>query len=47
MPSYDDVRAVAPAVLAHRVVLNFEAEADGRTTRDVVQELLEDTRTWT
>jgi len=47
MPSYDDVRAVAPAVLAHRVVLNFEAEADGRTTRDVVQELLDDTRAWT
>jgi MoxR-like ATPase len=47
IPSYDDVRAVAPAVLAHRVVLNFEAEADGRTTRDVVQELLEDTHTWT
>lgn len=46
LPSYDDVRAVAPAVLAHRVVLNFEAEADGRTTRDVVAELLEISRSW-
>jgi MoxR-like ATPase len=46
IPSYDDVRAVAPAVLAHRLVLNFEAEADGRTTRDVIRELLEETRQW-
>jgi MoxR-like ATPase len=47
LPSYDDVRAVAPAVLAHRVVLNFEAEADGRSTRDVIQELLEESKGWT
>lgn len=47
IPSYDDVRAVAPAVLAHRVVLNFEAEADGRTPRDVVAELIELSRRWT
>jgi MoxR-like ATPase len=47
IPSFDDVRAVAPAVLAHRVVLNFEAEADGRATRDVVGELLQETHAWT
>ncbi len=47
IPSYDDVRAVAPAVLAHRVVLNFEAEADGRVTRDVIAELLEEGNAWT
>ncbi|MGD8321799.1 MAG: MoxR family ATPase [Gemmatimonadota bacterium] len=47
MPSLDDVRAVAPAVLAHRLVLNFEAEADGRGTRDVIQELLQETKGWT
>jgi MoxR-like ATPase len=47
VPSYDDVRAVAPAVLAHRVVLNFEAEADGRTPRDVVAELIQQSRRWT
>ncbi len=47
LPSYDDVRSVAPAVLAHRLVLNFEAEADGRTTRDVIHELLEESRGWT
>ena len=47
MPSMEDVRAVAPAVLAHRVVLNFEAEADRRGTRDVIQELLEESQGWT
>jgi len=47
MPSLDDVRAVAPAVLAHRLVLNFEAEADRRGTRDVIQELLSEARGWT
>jgi MoxR-like ATPase len=47
IPSYDDVRAVAPAVLAHRLVLNFEAEADGRTTRDVIRELLQESEGWT
>ena len=47
IPSYDDVRAVAPAVLAHRIVLNFEAEADGRVTRDVIAELLEEGNAWT
>jgi MoxR-like ATPase len=47
LPSYEDVRAVAPAVLAHRVVLNFEAEADGRRSRDVISELLEESQGWT
>ncbi len=47
IPSYDDVRAVAPAVLAHRLVLNFEAEADGRDTRNVIQEHLEESNGWT
>ncbi|MDH3271807.1 MAG: MoxR family ATPase [Gemmatimonadota bacterium] len=47
IPSYEDVRAVAPAVLAHRLVLNFEAEADGRSTRDVIAELLQESQGWT
>ncbi len=29
MPDIDDVRAVAPSVLRHRLVVNFQAEADG------------------
>ncbi|MDX1494575.1 MAG: MoxR family ATPase [Longimicrobiales bacterium] len=47
IPSYEDVRAVAPAVLAHRLVLNFEAEADGRSTRDVIAELVQESQGWT
>ena len=35
-----DVRAVAPHVLGHRVVLGFEAEARGRRAPDVVEALL-------
>ena len=47
IPTYEDVRSVAPAVLAHRVVLGFEAEAEGRSTRDVVAELLRESKGWT
>ena len=38
----DDVRAVAAAVLRHRVVLSFEAEAEGLTVDRVIQDLLEE-----
>jgi MoxR-like ATPase len=40
MADLDDVRTVAPAVLRHRVLTNFSAEAAGRNSEDVVQELL-------
>jgi MoxR-like ATPase len=40
MADLDDVRTVAPAVLRHRVLTNFSAEAAGRASEDVVQELL-------
>jgi len=46
VPTYDDVRAVAPMVLAHRVVPSFEAEADGVTPRDVIRTLLEESQAW-
>ncbi|MFH1464491.1 MAG: AAA family ATPase, partial [Pseudomonadota bacterium] len=39
-PSVADVRALAPAVLSHRLVLNFEAEASGVDARQVVADLL-------
>ncbi|MBN2191595.1 MAG: MoxR family ATPase [Polyangiaceae bacterium] len=38
----DDVRAVAPAALRHRILLNFEGEAEGVKTDDVITELLEE-----
>jgi len=47
LPNHDDVRAMASAVLAHRIVLNFEAEADGMSTRDVVAGLLRESHSWT
>jgi len=40
-PSVEDVRAVAPSVLRHRLVTNFSAEADGITSGDIVSKLLE------
>jgi MoxR-like ATPase len=36
----DDVRTVAPAALRHRVLLNFEAEAEGITADALVADLL-------
>jgi MoxR-like ATPase len=43
MADLDDVRVVAPAVLRHRVLANFAAEAADRTSEDLVKELLEAT----
>jgi MoxR-like ATPase len=36
----EDVRALAPDVLRHRIVLTFEAEAEDLTTDDVVAKVL-------
>jgi len=41
VPSPDDVRAIAAPVLRHRLLLNFQAEADGIDTDHVVSRLLE------
>jgi MoxR-like ATPase len=38
--SIDDVRAVAAAVLRHRVILNFDAHADGQTVDTILVEIL-------
>ncbi len=40
--SFDDVQAVAPATLRHRLILNFEAEAEGLTTDIIIAQLLKD-----
>ncbi|MBO6783429.1 MAG: MoxR family ATPase [Alphaproteobacteria bacterium] len=40
-PSIDDVVALAPAVLRHRMALNFAARAEGRTLDDVIDRLCE------
>ncbi|HKI94653.1 MAG TPA: AAA family ATPase [Gemmatimonadales bacterium] len=41
LADYDDVRQVALSVLRHRVVLNFAAEAAGRTADDLCRELVD------
>ncbi|HSH03651.1 MAG TPA: MoxR family ATPase [Anaerolineae bacterium] len=38
--SFDDVRAVAPAALRHRLLLNFEGLAEGVNTDEVIADLL-------
>ena len=46
VPNFEDVRAIAHAVLAHRIVPSFEAEADGIDARRIVDELVRDSLTW-
>ncbi len=41
-PDIDDVRAVAVSVLRHRIVTNFNAEADNYTSEKIIQKLIED-----
>jgi MoxR-like ATPase len=41
-PDLGDLRALAVAVLAHRLVLTFRAEADGISQQQVVQRLLDE-----
>ncbi len=36
-----DVKSLAPDVLRHRILLSYEAEAEGRTTDDLIKILLE------
>jgi MoxR-like ATPase len=41
-PETEDVRAVAQPVLRHRIVTNFNAEADGVSASDIVDRLVKD-----
>jgi MoxR-like ATPase len=38
--SVDDILHVAPAVLRHRIILNFDAHADGQTPETILQAIL-------
>ena len=40
--SFDDIEAVATAALRHRLILNFEAEAEGITTDHIIAQVLKD-----
>jgi MoxR-like ATPase len=39
--AFDDIRAIAPAVLRHRLLLNFEGLAEGINSDDLIAELLQ------
>ncbi len=39
--AYEDIKAVAVPVLRHRILTNFNAEADGITSLDIINRLLE------
>ncbi len=41
--SIEDVRAIAAGVLRHRIILNFDAHADGHTAETILQHVLEGT----
>ena len=40
--SFDDIEAVAAPTLRHRLILNFEAEAEGITTDHIIQAILKE-----
>ncbi len=40
--SFDDIEAVAPMALRHRLIPNFEAEAEGVTTDHIIAQVLRD-----
>jgi MoxR-like ATPase len=41
--AFEDIRAVAPAALRHRVILGFEADAEGITTDRLIQDVVSTT----
>lgn len=43
--SYDDIRQVAPPALRHRLILNFEAQAEGLEADDLIADVLSATPT--
>ncbi len=40
--SFEDVKAIAPAVFRHRIVLDYNARVEGRTTEDIIRDLLDE-----
>jgi MoxR-like ATPase len=44
MASLEDLEAVAPSVLVHRVITNFAAESQGMTSRKIVERLIKEMR---
>lgn len=38
--SIDDLRFIAPSILRHRIILNFDAHADGETPETVLTKII-------
>jgi MoxR-like ATPase len=38
--SVEDVEAVAPSVLRHRIILNFDAHAEGQTPETILGKII-------
>src|SRR5215471_11798078 len=38
--STEDVDAIAPAVLRHRIILNFDAHAEGQTAETILNKII-------
>jgi MoxR-like ATPase len=39
--SIDDIRSAALAAMRHRCLLNFEGEAEGKTTDEIIQNIVD------
>ena len=40
--SIEDIQALAPSVLRHRIVPNFKAQGEGLSSSDIIKRLLND-----
>jgi MoxR-like ATPase len=40
--STEDIRAVVPSILRHRIITNFKAQAEGISSLDVIDRLLQE-----
>ena len=38
--SVDDIKELAPSVLRHRIILNFDAHADGKTPDAILSDII-------
>ncbi len=39
-PDIDDVQAIAPSILRHRIIKNYKAEAENKTIEEIIEKLL-------
>jgi MoxR-like ATPase len=42
--SVEDVKAIVPSILRHRIITNFKAQAEGITSLEIINRLLEEVR---